>query len=146
MLLRGKDSGPMTFYEQQVNLQPYEGVFSKYARLTVNVGYIVLFAPAFPLASLVCFLSLLWETRADAHKLLISTQRPLYSGANSIGAWSTVLWIIGLVGVFTNVGIIGYTSSSLSAALPLRIRTKSTRSVPRTTIPRVPLHMPRPLS
>lgn len=80
---------------------------------------VVLFAPAFPVASLVCYVSFLLEIRTDAYKLLYNTQRPRYAGAQDIGSWQHVLTFIAVVGVFTNIGIIGYTSSALSSALPL---------------------------
>ena len=67
-----------------------------------QVGYVVLFAPAFPIASLVCYVSFLFEVRTDAYKLLASTQRPRYAGAQDIGSWMKVLYALGIIGVFWN--------------------------------------------
>ena len=43
----------------------------------IQFGYMVLFATAFPLASLFAFLNNVIEIRVDANKILFSTQRPL---------------------------------------------------------------------
>ena len=82
-------------------------------------GFAAAAVAAFPVASLVCYVSFLLEIRTDAYKLLYNTQRPRYAGAQDIGSWQHVLTFIAVVGVFTNIGIIGYTSSALSSALPL---------------------------
>ena len=117
---RGVQVPQLSFYEEQIKLEPFEGVFDEYNRLIIQIGYIVLFAPAFPLASLVCYGSFLLEIRADAYKLLVNTQRPCYAGAQDIGSWQYALIAIAVFGALTNVGLIGYTSTAFSAALPFR--------------------------
>jgi hypothetical protein len=112
---------PLSFYEEQAKLEPFEGVFDEYNRIIIQIGYIVLFAPAFPIVSLICYVSFLFEIRTDAYKLLRNTQRPRYAGAQDIGSWQKVLIAIGIIGVFTNIGMIGYTSTAFSAALPLSV-------------------------
>lgn len=111
----------MSAYERQAKLEPFGGVFDEYNRLIIQIGYIVLFAPAFPIASLVCYVSFLLEIRTDAYKLLASTQRPRYAGAQDIGSWQKVLTAIGVIGTFTNLCLIGYTSTAFSAALPVSL-------------------------
>lgn len=80
----------------------------------------MLFAPAFPVAALVTYVNNLVRLRADAFLLLRSTQRPRYQGAEDIGSWDSVLSVITFLGVVTNVGIVGITSSHLLRALPMR--------------------------
>ena len=65
----------------QAKLEPFEGVFNEYSTIVIQVGYLVLFAPAFPVAAGVCYVSFLFEMRTDAFKLLANTQRPKYLGA-----------------------------------------------------------------
>merc|ERR1719482_1886880 len=78
MRRNGLEPRELTFYEEQTKLEPFDGVFGEYNRLIIQIGYIVLFAPAFPIASLVCYVSFLFEIRSDAYKLLCNTQRPRY--------------------------------------------------------------------
>ena len=80
-----------------------------------------LFAPAFPIAAVVCYFSFMAEIRTDAYKLLRNTQRPRYSGAQDIGSWHKVLAVMGIVSIFTNMGLIGFTSTVFSGALPISV-------------------------
>lgn len=121
MRRRFATSPPMSFYEKQCKLEPFGGVFDEYSRLVIQIGYIVLFAPAFPIASLVCYGLLLLELRNGALKLLATTQRPRYAGAQDIGSWQKVLVAIGLVATLTNLGLIGYTSTAFSSLLPFSL-------------------------
>jgi len=72
-----------------------------------------MFAAAFPLAPLLAFLNNIVEIRSDAFKLLKSTQRPFYQGAQDIGTWYKILNIIGFVAVLTNCLLISITSPAL---------------------------------
>ncbi len=81
----------------------------------------MLFAPAFPIASLVSYLSFLLEIRTDAYKLLVVFQRPRYRGARDIGAWMQAMNALSVACVFTNVGLSGYTSTTLTRMLPLHL-------------------------
>jgi len=110
--------------KHQVLLQPYDvddDVFKEYNFVMIQLGYIVLFAPAFPIASLVSYLSFLVEIRSDAFKLLAVCQRPRYRGAQDIGSWVHVIEGLAVASVVTNVLLIGYTSSMLTRNLPLTL-------------------------
>ena len=111
----------MSPYEAQARLPEFEGVLPEYARLVIHLGYVVLFAPAFPLASLVCYAAFALEIRQDAYKLLAQTRRPRYEGAQDIGPWFRILVSLGVVGGFTNIGLVGLprTSPPLPFTLPL---------------------------
>ena len=112
---------PMTFYEQQAKLEPFDGVFYEYNELIIQLGYVILFAPAFPLAALVSFVSCTVEQRADAYKLLIHTRRPTFAAAQGIGTWYHLMWLIGVLGTLTNVTLVGFTSTQLDAVLPFGV-------------------------
>lgn len=119
---RGK--GPpkdMSIYEHQTKLATYEGVSSEYNDLLIQIGYVVLFASAFPLAALVCYANNVIEIRSDAFKLLVNTQRPMYRAARGIGRWNNMLQLLGVVGVFTNVGIVATTSARFHSWLPFTV-------------------------
>lgn len=109
---------PMSLYEEQAKLEPFEGVFSEYSRLVIQLGYIILFAPAFPLASALLWASFYSELRTDAFKMVANTRRPIYLGAEDIGAWQMVLRLLSILGVLTNLGLVGITQSTLKRMLP----------------------------
>ena len=44
--------------------------------------------------------------------------RTRYAGAEDIGAWQTVLRVLGVLGVITNVGLLTYTMPHLHSFLP----------------------------
>jgi hypothetical protein len=117
----------MSLYEEQAKLMKFDtksglsGVIMKYMRLLIQVGYIVLFAPAFPLAALVCLLANLWRIRADAYLMLFNTQRPPYKCAQDIGTLQGALQILSALAVATHVGILVFTSTQLHGVLPFTI-------------------------
>jgi hypothetical protein len=114
----------MSFYEKQTQLEPYDvqdDIFREYSRVMIQLGYIVLFAPAFPIASLVSYLSFLFEIRSDAFKLLSNFQRPVYACAQDIGSWQHVMSSLSVASTLTNAGLILYTSTFVSRSLPIAV-------------------------
>ena len=115
-------------YEEQAKLAKFDdeqsgmsGVIDKYLSLVIQIGYIVLFAPASPLAALVCLLANLWRIRADAYLLLYNTQRPPYRCAQDIGSLQGGLYALSTLAVASHVGLYVFTSNQLHSVLPLRI-------------------------
>jgi len=99
--------------ERESNHAPFDGTFGEYDEMVIQYGYVTMFAAAFPLAPLLAFLNNIVEIRSDAFKLLKSTQRPFYQGAQDIGTWYKILNIIGFVAVLTNCLLISITSPAL---------------------------------
>lgn len=131
---------PMSYYENQWRLEPHEGVFAEYSRVVVQLGFVVLFAPAVPLGALVCYLSLLFELRSDSYKLLAETQRPVAmdvrGGGMTTGTWRHAPWILAVLGTVTNVILLGVALPQLREWLPLLMpfgATASTGATPGTT-------------
>ena len=108
----------MTVYEKQAKLEPHEGVFSEFSNILLQLGYVVLFAPAFPLASALLWTSFYFELRTDAFKMVKNTRRPPYMRAEDIGSWQTVLRLLAALGVLTNLGLINVTETTLERILP----------------------------
>ena len=104
--------------EYEAKLEPFAGVDDRYATVIRQLGFVILFAPAFPLGASVCLGSNLLRMRTDAFMLLTSTQRPRYAGAEDIGAWRTVLSTIGALGAVSNIGMLGLTMPQLQPLLP----------------------------
>eukprot|EP00968_Pinguiococcus_pyrenoidosus_P009276 scaffold731_cov261-Pinguiococcus_pyrenoidosus.AAC.22 len=98
----------MPMVEFQSLLEPYDsltGSMEDYLELSVQYGYVVLFAAAFPAAPFMAFVSNYFEYRFDALKLLKVFRRPLPRGAEDIGAWQTIFEILTVLSVVTNAGL-----------------------------------------
>ena len=51
----------------------------------------------------------------------LHAQRPMYAGAEDIGSWMSVLRTLAVIGVFTNMGLVGYTSVQFQQLLPFTV-------------------------
>ena len=105
------------FYERQARLQPFDGVTDSCLQLVIEVGYVVLFAPAFPLAAIIIWLVNLFQQRADAYKLLKLTRRPLPRKVSQLFGMHEMLMAIGLIGLITNIGLLFFTATQVSGLL-----------------------------
>lgn len=84
----------------------YESTFDDYLELVVQFGYVMLFAPVFPMAALCAFLNNLIEIRSDAFKLCYVYKRPFGSEpAHSIGEWANVLHYLSIAAIATNCSL-----------------------------------------
>jgi len=93
---------------------PISGTFDDYNELAIQFGYVVLFAPAFPLAPLIALCSNFLDTASDGFRIVFKSQKPHYSGANNIGTWFYIFSVISTISVLTNSAIIGFTSDELN--------------------------------
>lgn len=66
--------------------------------MLVQMGYVVLFSSAFPLAGLCALANNLLEIRSDAFKLAHVHQRPFGQRVANIGTWQNALGLLGLAG------------------------------------------------
>lgn len=83
-------------------------------------GYVAIFAVAFPIGSIVCWINNLLEKRADAVKIAVLMQRPRYLGTEDIGSMQSILEFIALISVFVNCGILCLSSEAYYAYFPER--------------------------
>eukprot|EP00455_Lapot_gusevi_P038989 TRINITY_DN4368_c0_g1_i1.p1 TRINITY_DN4368_c0_g1~~TRINITY_DN4368_c0_g1_i1.p1 ORF type:complete len:875 (+),score=361.69 TRINITY_DN4368_c0_g1_i1:82-2706(+) len=90
------------------------GTFEDYNEIALQFGYVLLFAPAFPLGAAAAVLGNIVENATDTWKLMFTVQRPPYVGASDIGTWLPIFRIMSVIGVMTNCGLIAFTSSQLS--------------------------------
>lgn len=75
--------------------------------MLVQMGYVVLFSSAFPLAGLCALANNLLEIRSDAFKLAHVHQRPFGQRVANIGTWQNALGVLGLAAVIVNCALIG---------------------------------------
>ena len=106
-------SKQLTQAEFEAKLEPYERIeiFDDYNEMILQLGYITLFSPAFPLVSLMGLCNNIVEIRSDANKLCTVYQRPKAMAVEDIGSWETVLEIMTYVSVATNCGIVWFLTS-----------------------------------
>ncbi|XP_045519349.1 anoctamin-8-like isoform X2 [Pieris brassicae] len=93
--------------ELESQLFKYEGTFAEYLEMLTQLGHVVLFSAAFPLAALCALLNNACEIRADAFKLCHVAQRPFGERVNSVGSWQHAMEAMVAVSVLVNCALIG---------------------------------------
>lgn len=93
--------------EIESSLYKYDGTFSDHLEMLVQMGYVVLFSAAFPLAGLCAIANNILEIRSDAFKLAHVHQRPFGQRVANIGTWQNALSLLGLAAVIVNCALIG---------------------------------------
>ena len=86
--------------------------------IVIQLGYVTLFASAYPLASLIAIVANLVEIRADCFKLTHVCQRPRPMRSSTCGMWNTLVSCILWLSALTNCLIFGFTSDQLMQYLP----------------------------
>eukprot|EP00736_Rhodelphis_marinus_P006010 Rmarinus@m.13007 len=99
--------------DTQYNQLDPEGPLLDYASLMLQLGFVTLFATAFPLASLCCLLSNCVNMHSDLSRRLKSERRLPYTSAKDIGSWLQMLTCMAFATVATNAGILALTSNQL---------------------------------
>lgn len=98
---------------EQVGMDPYED-FDDFLEQVITLGYVLLFASAFPLASALAAICNAIELRADRLKLIVY-QRPAVrhtARSRTIGAWQSLTKLIVVLSVFTNALVFGLSEQS----------------------------------
>lgn len=93
--------------EIESELYKYDGTFADHLEMLIQIGYVVLFSAAFPLAGLCALANNLLEIRSDAFKLAHVHQRPFGQRVANIGTWQNALSMLGLAAVIVNCALIG---------------------------------------
>jgi len=104
-------------YELQMSQLSYTGTFDDFNDRVVQFGYLVLFAPAFPLAPLLALINNVVEIRTSAYRMVKGFQRPVWRAREGIGTWMNVLDLIGFLGVITNAAMISFVGRQRSRIL-----------------------------
>ncbi|XP_053958995.1 uncharacterized protein LOC128863716 isoform X1 [Anastrepha ludens] len=93
--------------EIESTLYKYDGTFSDHLEMLVQMGYVVLFSAAFPLAGICALINNFMEIRSDAFKLAHVHQRPFGQRVANIGTWQNAFSILSLAAVIVNCALIG---------------------------------------
>lgn len=97
---------------ETLELEVYES-FDDMMEIVIQVGYVCLFASAYPLASSLSILANWIEIRSDAFKLAYVCQRSFTFRQSSLGMWKTLLSCVIWSSALTNCLIAGFTSHQL---------------------------------
>jgi len=104
---------------RQAGLARFQGIHMEYLEMVLQFGYVAIFAVAFPIGSVICWVNNILEKRSDALKVVMLMQRPRYLGAQDIGSVMTGLELLALISVFTNCGILYLSSEAYYAYFPV---------------------------
>ena len=119
-LLSGKSATEMNDKNEQritskIELQSkqvvYEGTFDDFNDRAIQFGYLVLFAPAYPLAPFLALINNIIEIRSAAYRQCRGFQRTTWKSRQGIGSWLEVLNILGFLAVITNASMIAFVGS-----------------------------------
>jgi anoctamin-10 len=92
--------------------------FDDYMEILIQLGYVTLFASAYPLASLVSIAANWVEIRADCFKLAVLCQRPVVYRSSGLGMWKTLMASVIWMSALTNCLLFGFTSDQMMHYVP----------------------------
>jgi hypothetical protein len=95
-------------YEKQGTLNTSPGLIDEYSEMVLQFGLVTIFAASFPLASLIALINNMVEMRTDAFKFVKLYAKPNWVGANGIGIWYDILFIIAIIAVVNNCLLVGF--------------------------------------
>lgn len=101
----------------EMQLEKYEQ-FDDYLEIVINFGYITLFASAFPIAPLFTILFHWMEYQSDRWKIKNVFQRPMPSKQSGIGSWLSVLNIMSVMSLLTNIFLFAFASHKIAEFFP----------------------------
>ncbi|KAE8743203.1 hypothetical protein FOCC_FOCC011183 [Frankliniella occidentalis] len=93
--------------ELESALYKYNGTFDDHLELFIQLGYVVLFSSAFPMAATCALINNIIEIRSDAFKLCFIFQRPFGQRVPNIGTWQNAMDVMGFIAVLVNCALIG---------------------------------------
>lgn len=91
----------------------FPGTFYDFKDMTIQFGYVTLFAASFPLASLFAMLNNVLEIRSDAWLLCRAHQRPIWQVQEDIGSWASVIFFISIINTVVNAAITAFVGAQL---------------------------------
>ena len=100
--------------EIQSQLEPYDQAIEDYLEMCIQFGFVALFGASCPIVAALALFEIVWEIRIDAWKLCYLVRRPDPVKTEEIGIWKSIVVSIAYIGVFTNSGIIIFTSGLLN--------------------------------
>uniref|UniRef100_A0A7S2F8U8 Calmodulin n=1 Tax=Florenciella parvula TaxID=236787 RepID=A0A7S2F8U8_9STRA len=104
--------------EQEWNMLRYDpilGPLEDNEQVALQFGYTILFGAAAPWTPLVSFVANHFELRLDTKSLLHVYQRPVPRGAQDIGTWYAVFFMLVGVGIVTNSALVFFSVEDIGS-------------------------------
>jgi len=89
----------------ELTLPPYN-IFTDYAEMVTQFGYVVIWGLVWPLAPLFALINNYFELRSDAIKICKHVRRPIGGRVESIGTWLDTMGILAWVGAWTSATLV----------------------------------------
>jgi anoctamin-10 len=102
---------------REMKKDEYE-IFDDYLEMVIELGYITLFASAFPLAPLLSLICNIVEFRSDIFKVVFLARKPPCERRAHIGVWADVQVAMAWISILTNCLIFGFSSEQMVAWFP----------------------------
>mmetsp|Transcript_47156 Transcript_47156/g.75551 ORF Transcript_47156/g.75551 Transcript_47156/m.75551 type:complete len:954 (+) Transcript_47156:88-2949(+) len=106
-----------TEVEDQTGKGPYANTIDDMSELVVQFGYVTLFVMAFPLTPLLAVVNNVIEMKVDAINLVKSLQRPHPNGSYGLGSWNSIIAVLSIIAVGTNVALITWRTKLVTEVL-----------------------------
>ena len=94
---------------EQSTLPQVNDLYLEYAEMCIQYGYLVMFAPVFPVCFLLAAANNVQEIRGDLMKIVHLGRRPVPRAAKDIGVWYVFLKLFTFMACFTNAGVVTVT-------------------------------------
>mmetsp|Transcript_30118 Transcript_30118/g.61431 ORF Transcript_30118/g.61431 Transcript_30118/m.61431 type:complete len:747 (-) Transcript_30118:50-2290(-) len=102
---------------EEAELDPYEE-FDDYLEMIIQMGYVTLFASAYPFAAFIAIFANLVEIRTDILKISKVCMRARPTRTTSIGMWKQLMTAMIWLSALTNCLIFGFSSKQLMQYMP----------------------------
>lgn len=93
-------------------------LFDDYLEFVMTYGYICLFAAAFPFGTTITCFFIYIELKSDIFRLEFNCRRPHSKRVHTIGSWETVLNLLTIAAVFTNIWLMSFASQQIDSLVP----------------------------
>jgi hypothetical protein len=119
-------------WEEQLLLQNPAGydIFHEFQAMTIQFGFMTLFAVALPLAPAFAFVSNTVEMRLDAQNVCLYQRRLRYRAAEDIGSWMIVLQVLVGLSIITNGLLVTFSSPAVASMLVPPANSSATPTMP----------------
>lgn len=95
------------------NYDPIESTIEDFTTISIEFGYVVLFATAFPAAPVLAYISEYFQIRTDGWKLCRASKRCLPTGGQDIGIWCSIFTVTAYAAVLSNSAIVCFVDPTL---------------------------------
>ena len=108
---------------RELKLQPLQDshIMDECLKRIIDLGYVVLFAPAFPVAAIFLYVASMIQMRVDSYLLLQVQARPMPNQVAEIAGLHQLLTIVSYAGLITNTLLILFTATQFITLLPFTL-------------------------